>query len=163
MLIGAGKLTAGTAYNVVASEAEIEGTIRAFTPELRYRTQQELETLAVQTAAMYQGTAEIQFKDYASPLINDAEVCSEMQRIACEIIGAENVITSRTPALFSDDMADYILRVPGCYAYVGSGNPEDPNTCVAHHNDHFDVDERCLVIGASLHAAYAVDFLNGEF
>ena len=32
VLIGIGKITAGTAYNVVAEEAELEGTIRVFSP-----------------------------------------------------------------------------------------------------------------------------------
>jgi len=29
------KITAGDAYNIVAQKAELEGTIRAFTPEVR--------------------------------------------------------------------------------------------------------------------------------
>ena len=161
VLIGFGRMNAGTAYNIVAPLAELEGTIRVFTPELRSQVKAELETLAKQTAAIYGGTAEIELRDYAAPLINDAGCCAEAQKTACALFGAENVVTVREPALGADDMADFIRCVPGCYAYIGSANPELPNTCAAHHNDHFDIDERCLTVGASLYAAYAVDFLTG--
>lgn len=160
LLIAFGKLTAGTAYNCVADCAEIEGTTRAFSPELRSQANSELEALAKSTAAIYGGTAEVEWRDNASPLINDPASCEEAQKVASELFGPENVVTSRVPSLGADDMADFINRVPGCYAYVGSSNPDFPNSCVAHHNDHFDIDEKCLTAASAMYAAYAIAFLN---
>lgn len=162
LLIGFGKLTAGTAYNCVADLAEIEGTTRAFSPELRRQANEELEALAKSTAAMFGGSAEVQWRDNASPLINDPQSCEEAQKVAASLFGEENVIKARTPALGADDMADFINRVPGCYGYVGSSNPDFPNSCVAAHNDHFDIDEKCLITASAMYAAYAIDFLNGK-
>lgn len=57
ILIGIEKITAGDAYNIVAQKAELEGTIRAFTPEVRERTKQLLAYLSKQTAQIYGGDA----------------------------------------------------------------------------------------------------------
>ena len=66
VLIGIGKIRAGTAYNVIAQEAELEGTIRVFTPELRRLTRARLEALAKQTAELFGGTVELEWNDNTS-------------------------------------------------------------------------------------------------
>ena len=162
VLIGIGKITAGTAYNIVAQEAELEGTIRVMTPELRKATKARLEALAKQTAALYGGTAEVEWADFTSPLINDAQAAAEAQQTAAALFGKEHVITSRLPSLGGDDFAEYILRVPGVYAYIGSANPANPDTCVAQHNSHFDIDEHALTVATALYTCYTADYLNGE-
>ena len=160
VLIGIGKITAGTAYNVVAEEAELEGTIRVFSPEIRRNTKACLEFLAKQTAEMFGGTAELDWNDNTSALINDAEATAEAQKTAFSLFGADRVITQRQPDLGGDDFAEYILRVPGCYAYIGSGNPANPNTQAAHHNAHFDIDEDALTVATAMYTCYTVEYLN---
>ncbi len=162
ILIGIGKISAGTAYNIVASEAELEGTIRALTPETRAYAKERLETLAKSIAASFGGEASLEWKDYTSPLLNDEASCKEAQKVAAELFGEDHVVTSRTPSLGGDDFAEYILKVPGVYAKIGSRDPQKWQTGVAMHNCHFDIDENCLLVGSSLYAAYAVAFLNGE-
>ena len=162
VLIGIGKITAGTAYNIVAQEAELEGTIRAFSPELRQLTRARLEALAKQTAALYGGSAELEWQDYTSPLINDAGAAAEAQKTAAALFGEEKVIRARRPALIGDNFAEYLLRVPGVYAYIGSRNPDKPDTCAAQHNSRFDIDERALTVAAAMYACYAADYLTGS-
>lgn len=161
VLIGIGKVSAGTAYNVIAQEAELEGTIRVFTPELRRLTKARLEALAKQTAELFGGTAELEWNDNTSPLINDPAATREAQRTAVSLFGKDKVIRSRQPSLGGDDFAEYILRVPGVYAYVGSGNADKPDTLVAHHNAHFDIDEDALRVATALYTCYTADYLNG--
>ena len=162
VLIGIGKMTAGTAYNIVASEAELEGTIRCLTPEVRRQMKEQLENLAKSIALSFGGEASLEWKDFTSPLINDEASTAEAQKVARDLFGEKNVLTAGEPSLGGDDFAEYILKVPGAYAYVGSRNPEIPETCVAMHNCHFDIDEKCLLVGSALYAAYAVAFLRGE-
>ena len=160
VVVGIGRMSAGTAYNVVAQEAELEGTVRTLTPELRAATIARVEALVHSTAALYGATAEIDWHDNTSPLINDEAASREAQKTAFSLFGADRVITQRRPALGGDDFAEYILRVPGVYAYIGSGNPDRPNTVVAHHNSHFDIDEDCLTTATALTCCYTVEYLN---
>ena len=97
-----------------------------------------------------------------SPLINDPVSTAEAQKTAVSLFGEERVIRSRQPSLGGDDFAEYILRVPGVYAYIGSGNPDKPDTTVAHHNARFDIDEDALTVATALYTCYTVDYLNGE-
>ena len=162
VLIGIGKMSAGTAYNVVADSAELEGTLRAMTPEVRKKTKQEIEKVCTFTAQSYGGTAEIAWKDFTSPLMNDEVSTEEVQAVCKRIFKDGALITERAPALAGDDFAEFILKVSGCYAYVGSGNTDIPETTVAHHNAHFDIDEDSLLTSVSLYSVYAIEYLNGD-
>lgn len=162
VLIGIGKLSAGTAYNVVAQNAELEGTIRVFDCNIRKEIKQSLENLATSIAAIYGGETEIEWQDFTSPLINDDLATREAQQVAKALFGTDKVITNRKPSLGGDDMAEIILKVAGVYAYVGSKNPEIYETTVAHHNSHFDIDENCLKVAASMYVGYAIAYLKDK-
>ena len=160
VVIGIGKMEAGTAYNIVAKSAVLEGTIRVMYPEIRAKVKKELEVLSKNIASIYGAEAEIEYKDFTSPLINPVSTTEEVAKVAGEVVGKENVITNRPYSLGGDDFAEFILRVPGTYVYVGSGNESNPNTLVAHHDGLFEIDEDCLLIASKLHVVYSLSFLE---
>ena len=162
VIIGIGKLEAGTAYNVVAKDTVMEGTIRTMYPEIREKVKSDLEELVKSMAVIYGVEAEIQYKDFTSPMINPPIPAKEVEKVAVSLFGRDNVITDRPYSLGDDDFAEFILRVPGTYAYVGSGNSERPNTFVAHHDGLFDIDEDCLINSSLIEVAYTLDYLRGE-
>ena len=154
VIIGVGKLTAGTTYNAVAESAVLEGTTRTVSQEQRYRLRTLVDQAAQNTAAIYGGSASIVWTDFTPPLINDPQVCAEASEVA-EYLGAA-VATDRALSLGGDNFAEFQLYVPGAYAYLGTGNPELPNTLVSNHNGGFDIDESTLPLGAALYAGYAM-------
>lgn len=160
VLIGVGKVTAGDAYNIIAKSAELEGTIRVFLPEIRKQMKEQLETLACSIAKSFGGSAEFEWKDFTSPLINDNQATAEAQATAKRYLGSDNVITLRSPSLGGDDFAEYILKVPGVYGYFGTGNPEIKKTVAAQHDSMFDIDEQALKVSVGMFTAYALDFLQ---
>lgn len=159
-VVGVGVLKAGTQYNIVAEDAVIEGTTRAFTPQTRAFINERVKTIAQQTAAMYDAKATVSFKDFAAPLINDAHAASEVSAIAEPIIGSEHIISNQTKMLQADDFADYLEQVQGVYAFVGSRNQKNPNTGMAHHHGLFDIDEDALLISLNLFVDYTLSFLQ---
>lgn len=159
-VVGVGVLRAGTQYNIVAEDAVLEGTTRSFTPQQRIFTNQKVETIAKQTAALFGATAKVTFKDYAAPLINDADVANDVSKIAETIVGVEHVIHNQTKMLQADDFADYLAKVKGVYAFIGSRNKTNPNTCVALHHGLFDIDEDALLISCNIFVDYALDYLK---
>lgn len=161
LVIGVGKLTAGTAYNIVAEEAVLEGTVRAMTPGTRKNAQDWLTDLCDQTARLYGGEAGVEWTDFATPLVNPALGCQEVGEVVTDLFGRDALITDRPISLGGDDFAEFLLTVPGCYAYVGSRS-DDPHTQYPLHNGHVDMDEGALVVAAALHAEYTWRYLTGK-
>ena len=162
VVVGVGKLTAGTAYNIVAEQAELEGTTRCFSPETRERTNRRVRETAEELCRLYGAEAEVEFKDFAAPLINDSTAAAEATRVAEEIYGPDRIIHDQQKALGADDFADYLAKAKGIYGFIGTGNPADPNTLSVHHHGLFDLDEESLLGGCNLYVDYALAYLKGE-
>jgi len=162
VLIGIGKMSSGTAYNIISDYAEIEGTVRAFSEESRKSVINDIINIVFHTSTLFGAASDIEWKKFTSPLINDIKASEEVQKVVTDLFGAESLITDRKPSLVGDDFAELILVAPGAYAYVGSRNDFNPNTAQPPHSRNFDVDENSLVVGAALHVEYAIRFLNGE-
>jgi len=160
VLVGVGTLRAGTTYNAVAETAVLEGTTRTVTRETRERVRGEITKLAQDTAAVYGGTAELVWEEFASPLINDAVAAAEAGALAEEYWPEKRVVTDRPISLTGDDFAEFILETPGVYAYLGTADPARPETLHNIHSDRFDIDESALPFGAWLHAATAIRALS---
>lgn len=163
VLVSVNRITAGTAYNVIAAEADLEGTLRFMTPAMQELLQRSLRRIAADTAGMYGGSAETEFRANAAPLINDPKAAFEAQQTAAALFGRTQVITSRRASMDGDDMADLIARVPGVYGYVGSADPAQPLTSSPQHSDMFDFAEDAMIMSVCMHASYALNWLNDAF
>ena len=158
IIIGVGKLNAGTTYNALAASAALEGTTRTISQEGRERVRERITKTAQNIADIHGGTAEVQWTDITAALINDRQACLEA---AAEAQGeGVRVVTDRSLSLCGDNFAEYLLHTPGSYAYLGTGNPALPNTTVSLHNGDFDVDEEALTLGTGLYAGYAFSKLT---
>ena len=163
LVIGVGKLTAGTAYNIVAENAVLEGTVRAMTAETRKNAQKWINALCAQTAQLYGGTAAVEWIDFATPLVNPELGCKEAGQVVTDLFGPQALVTDRELSLGGDDFAEFLLTVPGCYAYVGSASDSRSETRRPLHNDGMDLDEGALTVAAVLHAEYSWRYLTGAF
>lgn len=159
MLIGIGRLDAGTAYNIVAGQAVIEGTTRTLTEQTRAEVRRQLDQLAGQTALLWGGSAQTQWVEFTPPLVNPEDVSKEVQRQAALLPGVQ-VITDRPVSLGGDNFAEFQKQVPGVYAYLGTRSEKKPNTALPHHNGGFDIDESALAYGTALYAQYALWWLQ---
>ena len=162
VLIGIGKINAGTGYNIVAENATAEGTIRVFSPEIRKSIKEKLKNLVYSISQIYGAKAHIEWKDFTSPLINDSIATKEAQIVARKLFEKDKIITSRKPSLGGDDMAEFINKVPGVYAFVGTRNEAIENTTVAHHNSNFDIDENGLKTSIKITTLYALEYLTNS-
>ena len=159
VVVGVGVISGGTIYNAVAEEVVLEGTTRTFNLESRERTNKNVEKIAKNIGKIYGAEVTVEFKDYASPLINDERVTKEVEAIANSILGKENVITNHPKSLGADDFAEFLLEVPGTYINVGTRNSYNSNTSVEHHNHLFDIDEEGLLITTNIEVDYVLSKL----
>ncbi|MCK4962400.1 MAG: hypothetical protein KAS19_07930, partial [Anaerolineales bacterium] len=73
----------------------------------------------------------------------------------------EAIVDSEEVVMGSEDMAFMMEDVPGCYMFVGSGNPAK-GLDAPHHNPGYDFDEVVLPKASALMAAAAWMLLEGE-
>ncbi|MBQ9990441.1 MAG: amidohydrolase, partial [Lachnospiraceae bacterium] len=156
VIIGVGKMHSGTTYNAVPGLAEMEGTTRTISEEMRMQVRKWVDETASQTAAISGAEAEAIWTGITPALINDVQVSKEVKAVA-EALGGNGsgeirVITDRPLSLGGDNFAEFQRVVPGCYAYLGTANPEVENSLNSLHNGNFDLDEEALVLGAGLYA-----------
>ncbi|MGO1470555.1 MAG: peptidase dimerization domain-containing protein, partial [Tissierella sp.] len=160
VVVGIGLLTSGTRYNIIANEAHLEGTFRTFSFETRKRVQEKIEDIFKTTAKVNGGSADVEFRSYSSPLINDKESSLLGEKVAGQIVGEENIIKDGEKSLGADDFAELQLDVPGVYLNIGSRNPDDKNTQFPHHHGRFDIDEKSLLISTEVYVNYTLEFLK---
>ncbi|WP_420812584.1 amidohydrolase [Planococcus salinus] len=157
-VVTVGKMTVGTRFNVIAENAEIEGTVRCFDPATRDHIEKQLQIYAENTAAVYGGTATVEYIRGTQAVINEKESAELVQYVAAEAFG-KDVLYDEKPTMGGEDFSFYLDEVPGCFALVGSGNTEK-DTYWAHHHGKFNVDEEAMETGAELYAQYAWAYLN---
>ncbi len=162
LLIGVGTFHAGTTYNALAEQAVLEGTTRTVSLDARKWAREKIDETARTVSALYGGTAEVEWEDFGAPLINDPAATAEATGVADALLGPGHVVSDRALSLSGDDFADYLLRVPGVYAYLGTGSDADPCTLQSIHSTSFDLDEDALPIGAALGAGCAIQWLTAD-
>lgn len=156
-IIGIGKLTAGTSYNIIANEAVLEGSIRTLTFETQEFLQNEVRKTAEAVAAFYDVNPEIELETFAYPVINDDDAFDEAYAAAVEVVGKENVITGKKLIMGfgADDFSAFLRHAKGVYVHVGTANDTE-NSQLPLHSDRLTPDERALEIMKNLHIQYAV-------
>ena len=153
-----GKMVVGTRFNVIAENAEIEGTVRCFDAATRNHIEKQLQVYAENVASIYGATANVEYIRGTQAVINEEESAKLVQQVTTEAFG-EDANYYEKPTMGGEDFSFYLDEVPGSFALVGSGNP-DKDTEWAHHHGKFNVDEDALVTGAELYAQYAWAYLN---
>ena len=163
VVVGVGRMTAGTVYNAVAAEAMLEGTTRTVSHDSRERIRELVTQTAQGVARLSGGSACVEWEDFAAPLFNDPEVCKEAAAVMDLLWGPGKVCTGRPLSLSGDDFAEYAREAPGAYAYLGTGNPALPGTLNPAHNGNFDIDENTLILGTGLYAGYVLSRLAEDW
>lgn len=153
-----GKMVVGTRFNIIAENAVIEGTVRCFDAATRDHIEQQLQIYANHTAAIYGGSAEVDYIRGTQAVINGKESAELVQAVATQAFGPDSLYDEK-PTMGGEDFSFYLDEVPGSFALVGSGNSEK-DTRWAHHHGKFNVDEDSMQTGAELYAQYAWSFLT---
>nr|UXE44073.1 N-acetylcysteine deacetylase [uncultured bacterium] len=149
----AGVIRAGTALNVLPSSAVVEGTLRTFT-ESQHRTAIErLQELCRRIADQRSVTIELALTMHAPAVINDAHASDLVQAAATEALGSERVI-SGPPLSPSDDVSEFLRRVPGCFFLVGAARGDGSSGM--HHSPAFAIEEEAMRTGAVVMANGAI-------
>ncbi|HXO85149.1 MAG TPA: amidohydrolase [Gemmatimonadales bacterium] len=148
---------AGRAFNVIPARADLRGTVRTFGGRFWDEAPRLVTETAQGIAGAFGAQAIVHYHRLSSPLVNDEQLSALMSDVAATVVGAGNV-RSGVRTMGGEDMAFFLERVPGCFAFVGSA----PKSGIPspHHSPTFDIDEESLVVAAELLTQTAVKYLN---
>jgi len=136
-----GELHAGSAPNVIASMAELRGTLRALAPEIMEHLRAGVRRISDGTAQAFDCRIDVRFSGGYPALINDRTAFSLLQE-------AIPTLQRAVPVMAGEDFSYYLQRIPGCFFFVGAGHPPVPVEKRSHHHEPtFDIDERALANG----------------
>lgn len=154
-----GTISGGTAFNVVADEVELRGTVRAYDPADREHVLRRVAEVAGGIATSLRAAADLEVINGCPACVNDAEITELVRRAAEATVGDVRIPAGDQRQSVSDDMAHFLNAAPGCYFLVGAGNPAKGITA-PHHSNHFNIDEDCLPIGVEVMARAALEYLR---
>jgi amidohydrolase len=157
-VITIGRVTAGTAFNVIADSAELLGTTRAIDAAERERLLKRIAEVATAVAAGYGAEAHFEHIAGCPPVVSDVATADLVHRAAAETVGEDHVDIA-VPITVGDDVACFLERAPGCYFLVGAGHPER-GSVPPHHSAYFDIDEAALPVGVETLVRASLDVLR---
>jgi len=141
-----GKVSAGSAANVIAETAELEGSIRTSKAEVRRHIHHGLERMVDAIAELHNAEVEIDIAEGYPPVINEPVATAVARSAAKEIVGDDQVVGSEYPSMGSEDFSFYLGQIRGCFVRFGAREPDwEP---IPLHSPAFDIDEKVLAVGA---------------
>ena len=144
---------AGTADNLVVSEAVMTGSIRTLSPEIREIVLERFGTIVSSMATAYGCTAEISLQEVVPMVVNGREMTALAREAAALALGEENMVPAKR-TLCSEDFAVYAQYTDTFFYFLGSGTAEGPNP--PWHDGDFRADSRAAAYGARLLAESAL-------
>ncbi len=157
-VITVGKISGGSAPNIIAESAELRGTIRTTHPDIRNKVLESIRRMTRATGELFNASVTITFEDVYPPVINDEQAAEIAVRAASRIAGEKNVLPQRHPSLGGEDFSFYLEKVPGCFVRFGACRKGWEQ--IPAHSSRFDFDENAMSTGAAFLAAVAVEALE---
>lgn len=154
-----GTVQAGSRWNVVAEESQLEGTTRCFSKDVWEKFPERIERVVKNTAETFRAQGFLHYERLIPPTINEPVFTAAAQQSAKKILG-EDCLTAFAATTAGEDFSVYLQKVPGAFALLGTGN----KACGAvwpNHSGNFCVDESQLIRGAMLYTQVAMDFNAG--
>jgi len=158
VVVSVTQIRAGTAFNIIPESAWMNGTVRAFDRSLWETLPARFERVVRGVADAFGCAVELRYERHNQPTVNDPRMAALARAAAAEVVGEDNVVEDiRT--MGGEDFSAFLQRVPGCFIAIGSRN-ESRGLTYGHHHPRFDVDEKCLEIGAEVLLRTARRFLE---
>ena len=154
-----GMIRAGTAVNVVPRHADVNGTLRTFDQVQHATATSALRRLCDEVAEVWGVRVDLDLPPPVPAVVNDAAATARWRAVTGRVLGADQVI-EMPPATPSDDVSEFLRRVPGCFYFVGAA--PGPHMPPVHHAPDFAIDEESLRVGMLTLAAAAVDFAEPD-
>ncbi|MFD4985710.1 M20 family metallopeptidase [Streptomyces sp. NPDC058374] len=160
-VVSVGSLHAGTARNVVPSEARFEATVRTYSETARDQVQRLVERTLRGIALAHDVTVDVEYARQYPATVNPPEEAAFALSTAAGLFGTDRVVEGERPVSGSEDFSRVLEEVPGAFLAVGACPPgADLATAPVNHSAQAVFDDAVLGDQAALLAALAVGALD---
>ncbi|MFC3040676.1 M20 family metallopeptidase [Virgibacillus xinjiangensis] len=150
-VVTVGVFEAGTAFNVIADQAKLVGTVRHFSEEVQETVIEEMEKIIKGVCISNDASYDFDYVKGYPPLINN-ESEARLVLEAGEKVEGVTKTEEVAPVMAGEDFAYYTMEKPGAFFFTGAAKE---GNVYPHHHPMFDLDERSLPIAAkTLISAY---------
>jgi len=134
--------TSSRAFNVIPDRAEIRGTIRTHSPEVRALIPKRLRAITKGVTDTFGGAAEVEFHLGVPVTINDATAAEHAQAAALSVAGAANCIEIPL-GMGGEDFSFMLEARPGAMVRLGNGSS------AGLHHPEYDFNDEAIPFGIS--------------
>lgn len=145
---------AENAFNVIADDAKLAGTVRSFKTEVQEKVKTEMEKIIAGTCLTSDATYQFDYHYGYPALVNHEKETLFLKEIAASI--PEVVEVREAPLVMAgEDFSYYLQKVPGTFFFTGA---QPSGAVYPHHHPKFDIDERAMLIAARTLGAAAIQY-----
>jgi amidohydrolase len=137
------KFQSGHTTNVIPDTAELAGTCRSLTNEIRDLLEEKVTAVVQGTAAQFGAEIDLDYqRDYPVTRNHEAQTAFAAE-VAADVAGSDHVITDPPPVMGGEDFAFMLEARPGAFMMLGNGD-----TAPVHH-PAYDFNDAVIPYGIS--------------
>lgn len=144
-----GKISSGTANNVIADDAKLDGTIRYFDPAVRTRIHDRIKAICSGLSQAYSCEITPKITPNYPPTINHPHETSLVLSAASKVVGPLAMRIEKG-VMGSEDFSFFLEKRPGAFFFVGASPDPTKLDAFPHHSPLFDFGEGAMGVGASV-------------
>ncbi|OPF95130.1 M20 aminoacylase family protein [Rhodopseudomonas palustris] len=133
---------AGNARNVIPQYAELKGTVRTMTAEVRDMVEQRVRDVVAGVAQLTGTRIELTYERGYPVLVNHMAETDVAIQVARDVAGEANVVPL-PPLMGAEDFAYMLEKRPGAFVFIGNGDS------AGLHHPAYDFNDEAIVYGTS--------------
>lgn len=163
-VITVGFIEGGQALNVIPEIVRFAGTFRSMTSDGLYSLKQRIKEVIELQAAVHRCNATVDFMEEKMrpypATVNDETMYGHAKGVSEALLG-ESRVHLLPMTMGAEDFSFYSEKMRTAFFMIGMKNAT-LGSDKALHSPNFFLDEEVLPIGAALHAAVAISYLDGH-
>jgi amidohydrolase len=133
---------AGNARNVIPQTAELKGTVRTLTPEVKLLIARRVREVVAGVAQMTGAKIDLEYVSKYPVTVNHDAQTDIATRVAKEIAGDNNVL-EMAPLMGAEDFSYMLEARPGAFIFCGNGDS------AGLHHPAYNFNDEAIVFGTS--------------
>ena len=154
-VVTVGQINGGYNFNIIADQIILKGTSRAYTEKNRLLIKTRMKEIISGISKTYGAKIKLIYKDGYPPVINNAYITSNVEKIAKKIVG--NKVIKPYLSMGGEDFSYFANKIPGCFFFLGTMPENYPEMSIPQHCSHFNINEESMLIGSSIFVGLALN------